>query len=502
MARMPAPTQQRAPGFSWPAAPFTVADELSSYYDTPAEPNNVHVEVRLAGHLGEAALRRAAHDVLTARPRARARLVPGRRWRRPAWEYPQQPDAAVLMRADWSDERELGQLREQFLAEAPPLRSSPPLRLLLAAGPQQDCVILKAHHAALDGLSCLHLLQDVALSYRGQPVAPEPERAGSLDAAGTESARPSKPAAPASESATSPAPRSGRRRPGLMWPAVRLPRRAARIASEQAATRSPGGSAAASSAAALPPGHAVPPLPAAPCTTAGGQRRAGYGVVLVRTEVPEPAAWPGATVNDVLITALILAISRWNAVRGRTRGLIRITVPIDARPPGSADATGNLSRLSAITAEPAATGADVADLIDNVTSQTRLAKEHQGPQVSAMHRALAAIPAPAFAKKWLVRAGLRLAGPLICDTSLLSNLGRVTDPPDFGAPAPAGLWFSTSAHMPRGLSVGAVTVGGRLHLSFRYRRALFDHAAAAQFAACYQAALAELRAHGRHGPVS
>lgn len=502
MARMPALTWQRASEASGPAAPFSMADELSSYYDTPAEPNNVHVEVRLAGHLGEAALRRAAQEVLTARPRARARLVPGRRWRRPAWEYPQQPDAAVLLRADWTDERELGRLREQFLAEAPPLRSSPPLRLLLAAGPQEDCVILKAHHAALDGLSCLHLLHDVALSYRGRPVAPEPERAESLAAAGREPVPASRPPASASGTATSPAQRSGRRRPGQLRAKARRPRRAARIAPEQAATRPPAASAAASPAAAVPPGQAVPPLPAAPGTTARGQRRAGYGVVLARTEVPEAAARSGATVNDLLITALILAISRWNAARGRTRGLIRITVPIDARPPGSADATGNLSRLSAVTAEPAGTGANVDDLVGSVTSQTRLAKEHRGPQVSTMHRVLAAIPAPAFAKKQLVRAGLRVAGPLICDTSLLSNLGRVTDPPDFGTAAPAGLWFSTSAHMPRGLSVGAVTVGGRLHLSFRYRRALFDHAAAAQFAACYQAALDELRAHGRRGRVS
>jgi NRPS condensation-like uncharacterized protein len=146
---------------------------------------------------------------------------------------------------------------------------------------------------------------------------------------------------------------------------------------------------------------------------------------------------------------------------------------------------------------------DLDELLDGVTSQTRLAKEHRGPQVSRMHRALAAIPAPTSAKRWLVRAGLRVAGPLICDTSLLSNLGRIADPPDFGAAGgPAGLWFSTSAHMPRGLSVGAVTVGEQLHLSFRYRRALLDHAAATQFAGCYQAALAEVRAHERRGQVS
>ena len=54
--------------------------------------------------------------------------------------------------------------------------------------------------------------------------------------------------------------------------------------------------------------------------------------------------------------------------------------------------------------------------------------------------------------------------------------------------------LSTSAHMPRGLSVGAVTVGGRLHACFRYRSALLDDAAAGDFAAEYAAVLTSLAA--------
>ena len=58
------------------------------------------------------------------------------------------------------------------------------------------------------------------------------------------------------------------------------------------------------------------------------------------------------------------------------------------------------------------------------------------------------------------------------------------------------MWFSTSAHMPRGLSVGAITVDGHLQLCFRYRHALFDAAAAHDFAAEYAAALATLTEPG------
>jgi hypothetical protein len=75
-------------------------------------------------------------------------------------------------------------------------------------------------------------------------------------------------------------------------------------------------------------------------------------------------------------------------------------------------------------------------------------------------------------------------------------LGVVADPPRFGGAAADGLWFSTSAHMPRGLSVGAITVGGRLHLCLRYRRALFSEPSAVRFTDAYVAALADVSSLG------
>ena len=146
--------------------PFGLTDELSCYYDTPAEPCNVHVEVRVPGHLDEPALHRAVHAALAAQPRAVARRAPGSRWqRRYTWERPAHLDTDPLTTATWADERDLAQQRARFLAAAPPLEQSPPLRLLLAAGPGEDRVILNAHHAALDGISCLDLLRAVAAHY-------------------------------------------------------------------------------------------------------------------------------------------------------------------------------------------------------------------------------------------------------------------------------------------------------------------------------------------------
>ncbi len=143
-------------------------------------------------------------------------------------------------------------------------------------------------------------------------------------------------------------------------------------------------------------------------------------------------------------------------------------------------------------------GGDLAGLVADVAAQTRQAKQQAGSQVDPASRALAAAWCPPAVKRGVLRLALRTAGPLLCDTSLVSNLG-VVGPPRFGAATATGMWFSTSAHMPRGLSVGAVTVGGRLHLCLRYRRALFSEPSAARFAGLYAAALGNLTSQGGAG---
>jgi NRPS condensation-like uncharacterized protein len=424
--------------------PFGIADELSCYYDAPAEPCNVHLEVRVPGRLEPAALRDATAAALAAQPRALVRRAPRAWWQRYAWEVPGRPDCDPVTTAAWADEAKLAGVRARFLSEAPPLRSSPPLRILLAAGPGEDRVILNAHHAALDGLSSLELLRSIAGHYPGS-VAVDPLPA---------------PDAPREVAPTQPA--------GLARgvPERAQQGRAARIAAD----REPG--------------------------RAAGQP--GYGFVLLPAR-PVPAGRPGGgTVNDVLIAGLVLAIARWNSEHGRPSGLIRITMPVNARPQGQAGAAGNLSRLTTVSVPAPPDGCDLTGLVAGVAAQTRPAKQQAGPQVDPASRALAAAWWPPAMKRGVLRLALRTAGPLLCDTSLVSNLG-VVDPPRFGAATVTGMWFSTSAHMPRGLSVGVVTVGGRLHLCLRYRRALFSEPSAARFAGLYAAALGNLANQGGSG---
>ena len=167
-------------------------------------------------------------------------------------------------------------------------------------------------------------------------------------------------------------------------------------------------------------------------------------------------------------------------------------MPVNARVPGQARAAGNLSRLTAVTARPPAPGGDVRALVADVAAQTLAAKNRRGPQVEPLSRALAAPWCPVAVKHRLLRLGLRTAGPLVCDTSLVSNLGIAADPPRFGPAPVTHMWFSTSAHMPRGLSLGAITLDGKLHLCLRYRHALFSEPAATRFADAYASALSDI----------
>jgi len=420
--------------------PFTLVDEIGCYFDSPAEPNNIQLEAWLPGRLDKRRLRAATAAVMAARPRARVRRAAHEPWDEAyAWVVPPRAERDPVIAVAWLTDAELELIRTRFFATAPPLDQSPPFELLLARGPDRDCLLLNAHHAALDGVSCLRLLTLIAAEYGddGPPAADEsPSTTAPTEAAVREPAR----AAGAAR-------------------AARAAGAAARVASQHAGGRS--------------------------------QRHApGYGFELL--------SWPGVpatahgTVNDLLVATLIETIRQWNATRGSRANAarpVRISVPADARQTLGGE-LGNLSRLCTVSAAPA--GPTGQALVAAVAEQTRQAKSQDGPQVSATLAAMTTPWLPVEVKRRALRVALRTAGWRASDTTLLSNLGNVPAPPAFGSLVPDRMWFSGPAHMPRGLSVGAITVDGRLQLCFRYRRALLDDAAAAEFAASYAAVLTTL----------
>jgi NRPS condensation-like uncharacterized protein len=453
-----------------PRSPFDLIDELSCYYDTPAEPNNVLSEVLVPGAIDYPTLRRAVAAALAATPRARGRMAAGGALRRRyTWEFPPVPSIDPLSRITWSDEQELLAARVRFMARAPSLRTSPPVRLLLATGPDASCVMLNAHHAAMDGISCAELLRDIAECYRA--LTANSARAGTsadwtpgapLLSAPSAPSPPSLPAGspgPPGLRAQDPAPESWRRSRMRGW--VRAVRRhfVARIAPERGR---------------------------------GNRREGGDGCGLRLLLLPSVPRQSGATVNDALVAALIASISRWNAAHRRPPATIRITVPVNVREPGQRGVVGNRTRTATVVADPRTASQDLSALIAAVAGQTSVIRQAGRQCASAGPLGLAPGWCPVVLKRLAVRIALRGLGSLVCDTSILSNLGNVPDPPWSRPGGPVRMAMSSPVHMPRGLSVGAVTADGHLQLCFRYRYALFDDAAAARFVAAYAAVLDEL----------
>jgi NRPS condensation-like uncharacterized protein len=438
-----------------PRSPFDLIDELSCYYDTPAEPNNEYFEVLVPGSVDYRALRQAVAGALAAAPRARARMAAGRAFRcRYTWEFPPVPDIDPLSHATWSDECELAAVRVRFLASSPPLHTSPPVRLLLASGPGASCVILNAHHAAMDGVSCVELLRDIAVRYHA--ITGEPARARPSAVVPPGPGSPVRDPVPVVPPGSVPLPGSSPRAP------VRVPVRAvlrypvARIAPERNRR----------------------------------ERRDGCGLRLLL--LPAVPRLSGATVNDVLVAALIATISRWNAAHHRPPRTIRITVPVNVRGPGLRGVAGNHTRIATVIVDQQTAAGDLSLLLAAVIRQTRTFRQAGSRRASAGALGLAPGWCPVALKRLAVRFALRAIGPVVCDTSILTNLGNVTDPPWSEPRGPVRMAVSGPVHMPRGLSVGAMTADGQLQLAFRYRYALFDDAAAARFAATYAATLAEL----------
>lgn len=403
--------------------PFTQVDELGCYFDDPAEPNNIHFELHLSGHLDDARLRTAVLATLQAHPLARVRRCRWRGWdRRLHWEIVAEPDVPPVDLTHWRDEHELDDQRRRLLHATPSLDLAPPLRIRHAVGPEWDALIVNVHHAAMDGLSGLRLLRSIARRYAGRP---DPVTDDPL---------------------------------AIRVPAARVPRTPRSL------------------------------RPVARIATDGGTPEPGCGFHLVsipyRCVHNEPA-----TVNDVLVAALVLAIAEWNTAHGYEAGTVRIALPINARANGC-ERLGNLSRLAVVANERSLCG---ASLLADVIRQTEAAKRVAGPQVDLLTGLLAAAWLPVAVKAKLPGLALRLAGA-VSDTTLLSNIGLVDDPPDFGPGAMVtGLWMSPPVRMPRGVTIGTATVRDRLNVSVRYRHAQFDQLASARFVAMFGTALGSFR---------
>ncbi|MDQ4098655.1 MAG: hypothetical protein M3144_12410 [Actinomycetota bacterium] len=403
--------------------------------DTPSEPWTIQLELGLEGRLDEERLRSAVGDAITRHPMARVRQLPARPndktwW----WEVAPGPDVDPLRVVECPGESSLTAARGELYSRPVPLVEAPPFRLWLVRGQQRDRLLLDATHAAFDGFGCLRLLQSVARAYRGDPdPIPAVDLTEARDVmrllrAGDAKGR-------------------SRRVRLLGSKAIDLVRPPARLADE------------------------------------GGSPAPGYGFhhqVLSEDQTAGLDKESGPTVNELLLAALHLGVQAWNDAHRRETDRVGVLVPVNLRPKEWRQDVVTNFVLDARVLTTSAERTTPQRVLEAVSAQSRQIKEGAGPALIELLKPWSGLPL--WAKQPL-SPFLSLAGRLV-DTAVLSNLSVLREPPDFGEEAGQTIeaFFSAPTRMPCGLSIGAVTVGGRLHLSFRYRHPQFDQAAAGRFA--------------------
>ncbi|GHD92475.1 condensation protein [Streptomyces naganishii] len=399
--------------------PFPVVDEVARHCAQEAEPETVHIEVHLPGRVDAGRLRRAFGEALLRHPRVLVRQAPAHWYSRGyVWELTEGPDVETVT-FPAAGPHALEHARQRALDHAPPLSSSPPVRLEAIGGGDGHgagdgtVLVLTVNHTALDGPACLRVLATAAALYGG---------------------RDNSPAAPPARHPNAP---------------------------EEPAPPAPAGWA--------PPARVAPGSP---------ERAPGNRLLLAELPLPHRPRGAPYTVNDQLMAATALTVARWNREHGARPRPMRATMPVDDRPRDVTMPIGNGTRLVEVPfAADELTEDDLPALLRRTAHRTRALKSRPRPQLGHGAALLTAPWAPVGVRAALTR-GLRRAAAPWTSTTLLSNIGRVPYPLDFGEEAGRAhaVWFSAPARMPRGLTITTASTAGRLHLALRWSRTLLGPA--------------------------
>jgi NRPS condensation-like uncharacterized protein len=428
------------------SAPLNVLDELYLHLNRPEEPWSVHLEIRVEGQIDRARLEAAVRKAADRHPLMRARLAPARvtdvRYR---WEIADLLPSVDLHELSDSDDAELSRAREELVSRMPDLETPGPFTLLLAHCRAGDVIVLNLHHAAGDGLSALRFMGSIARAYAGvaDPV-PDVDPLSARDIA-------------AISAAGSLRERLGRGRAalGYLGRGVDTPTR---------------------------------------ISAQGARDEPGYGVALTSfspeevTQLTE-ARVDGATVNDVLLGGLAVAIRRWNERHGETGGdSIYLMMPINLRPPEwRLEVVGNYASYVSVRVGRRHQGS-LRQAVAGAAQSTRRIKD--GAVAGLIVELLSAPTLLPTGLKQRMQSLIPLTGNVVVDTAVLSNLGRVGDAPALGdAGAVRELYFSPPGRMPLGASLGAATLDDQLFITLRYRHPLFDRPAADEFVQLFRQVL-------------
>jgi NRPS condensation-like uncharacterized protein len=424
--------------------PLNLLDELYLNLDRESEPWTVHYELHLWTRLDPSHLGQAIVIAADRHPLARARLMS---WQfhdtRYDWEIARELEAVPLTTIDCRDERTLEDVRECLFSRSPSLAAVPPFAMVLARRADGDSLLLNLHHGAGDGISAQRFMLSVLRAYVGEDD-PVPR----LDPLGLHDVR---------DLAVA---RSGREK--------RARRRALRA------------------------GAWRPFMPVARVARDRGGDRPAYGFEMFALSAEESQTLfshhpRGSTVNDVLLAGLAVTIRRWNADHGCRELPIALSMPVNLRPAEwRQEIFANFASWVTVWVRPEP-DEDVNSVVTRVAASTRAIKRDRLGGV-AVDLLMVSERLMIAAKRWL-QYMKALTNNSVVDTASLSNLGNMERLPVLPGTDRAAVWFSPPCQMPLGVGVGAVTLGGRLHFTLRYRHAQFDRAAARTFAELYRSVL-------------
>ncbi|HEX2298966.1 MAG TPA: hypothetical protein VHH34_10690 [Pseudonocardiaceae bacterium] len=220
----------------------------------------------------------------------------------------------------------------------------------------------------------------------------------------------------------------------------------------------------------------------------GGRGGDGFGFVRRTLDIGEDTTPvlvhrdAGTTINDVLLAALHLTVQEWNTRHNGPTGRVAVMMPVNVRPPERFwEVVSNLTSMVSVSTT-AAERADLATAAAAVAEQTNPVRRKD--RAYGLHDLLSLTrKAPLLFKRAAPRL-LPFVNDRFVDTAMLSNLGRLPEPPSFDADpdtSAAQLWFSPPCDPACSVAIGVATSGSRLALVTRYRNQQFDARAAEEF---------------------
>jgi hypothetical protein len=179
------------------------------------------------------------------------------------------------------------------------------------------------------------------------------------------------------------------------------------------------------------------------------------------------AAAVGASLNDLVVAAVMRVAHAWNEAAGRPPRTVRITMPVSTRPAGTRGPVKNEMSYAFLDRTAAECGRPDA-LIRSVSAASRWIQETGAAEVFLA--SLAAVDRMTGLIRLLTRLPLPLSTAVV---SYVGNAGprmRANVPRDGGCDLPGGLRITAVAGVPpvrpgTRLAVGLVLYDGRLQLS-------------------------------------